>query len=166
MRRIATAIAAAAATTVGTVATVGAAEAPTPTEPAGVEHCVVHASGVDEDGVLIVSEPVCGSERLATSMLNSSAMSRSTTYTLGRHFSSTSYGGSSITITGSVPCGGGVWKPTGFWNNNIESSIHYCGSSGTRFYDSSSCSGSVRTIFSSTSSLGSMNNRASCVRYG
>ena len=35
-----------------------------------------------------------------------------------------------------------------------------------RFYDSSSCSGSHRPIRGSATTLGWMNNRASCVRYG
>ncbi len=129
-------------------------------------HCVAHASGVDEDGVLIVSEPVCGSELTVSALVSSSAMAFGATYTIGRHYSGTGYSGSSITITGSTPCGGGVWKPSGFWNNNIESSLHYCGGSPTRFYNSSSCSGSSRAIYSSTSSLGWMNNLTSCVRYG
>lgn len=85
--------------------------------------------------------------------------------TIGVHFTGTSYTGSSITITGSV-CSGGVWYPTGSWNNNIASSYHYCGATPTRFYDSSTCSGTSYAIYSAASTLGSMNDRASCVRYG
>ncbi|MEO1063206.1 MAG: hypothetical protein AAFZ07_17470 [Actinomycetota bacterium] len=132
----------------------------------GEEHCVAHASGVDENGELIVSEPVCGSDLLVSALVNSSAMAFGPTYTIGRHYTGLNYTGSSITITGSVPCGGGVWKPSGSWNNNIESSRHYCGGSPTRFYNSSSCSGSSTAIYSSTSTLGWMNNLTSCVRYG
>ncbi len=129
-------------------------------------HCVAHASGVDEDGVLIVSDPVCGSEQLVSALVSSSAMTFGATYTIGRHYSSTGYSGSSITITGSVACGGGVWKPSGFWNNNIESSLHYCGGSPTRFNNPTSCSGRPTAIYGSVSSLGWMNNLTSCVRYG
>lgn len=166
---LAIAAVAVAATVTGTAA--GAAEqqrAPVE-EPGKAEverHCVAHASGVDEDGVLVVSETVCGSESMISSMLRSPAMAYGSTYTIGRHYTRTGYSGSSITITGSTPCGGGVWKPSGFWNNNIESSRHYCGGSPTRFYNSSSCSGSSYAIYSSTSSLGWMRNLASCVRYG
>ena len=141
------------------------------------QHCVLTVSGVDADGFFVTDdEPVCYSSEAAvdaalgldasTPSLRSMARSSAATYTIGRHYSGTSYTGSSITITGSVACGGGVWKPSGFWNNNIESSLHYCGGSPTRFYDSSSCSGSSLAIYASTSSLGWMNNRASCVRYG
>lgn len=84
---------------------------------------------------------------------------------IGRHYSGTSYSGSTLTIVGTT-CSGGVWVASGWWNNRISSSSHYCGSSGTRFYDSSSCSGSSKSIFASASSLGWMNNRTSCVRYG
>lgn len=85
--------------------------------------------------------------------------------TIGRHYKNKWYGGSSITVVGTT-CSGGVWKPTGSWNNNIESSKHYCGGSPTRFYDSSGCSGGNRAIYGATGSLGSYNNKASCVRYG
>ena len=84
---------------------------------------------------------------------------------LGIHFTGQNFTGSSITITGSG-CTGLVWKPSGSWNNNIESSYHYCGGSATRFYDASSCSGSSKSIFAAASSLTWMNNRTSCVRYG
>ena len=87
------------------------------------------------------------------------------TNTIGIHFTSTGFRGSSVRIIGTT-CAGGVWYPTGRWNNNIESSRHYCGSSPTTFYDSSSCNGSPHAIYSSAHSLGQMNNRASCVRYG
>lgn len=136
-------------------------------EPVGAElHCVAHASGVDEAGELIVSEPICGSESLVSALVSSSTMAFGPTYTIGRHYTGLNFTGSSITITGSVPCGGGVWKPWGSWNDNIESSRHYCGGSPTRFYNSSSCSGSSTAIYSSTSSLGWMNDLTSCVRYG
>lgn len=87
------------------------------------------------------------------------------TNTIGIHFTSTGFRGSSVRIVGTT-CAGGVWYPTGRWNNNIESSRHYCGSSSTTFYGSSGCNGSPHAIYSSANSLGQMNNRASCVRYG
>lgn len=90
---------------------------------------------------------------------------RSSSNVIGRHFSNTSYGGSSITIVGTT-CGGGVWYATGSWNNNIESTYNYCGTAGTRFYDASSCSGASRFTSSGLPSLSWMNNRTSCVRYG
>ena len=85
--------------------------------------------------------------------------------TIGIHYTSTYYSGSSVRVVGTT-CGGGVWYPTGAWNNNIESSRHYCGTSPTTFYNYSSCTGPLKRIYRSESTLGSMNNRASCVRYG
>ncbi|MEM9033637.1 MAG: hypothetical protein AAGD18_03505 [Actinomycetota bacterium] len=133
---------------------------------AAEEHCVVWASGVDENGELVLGDWTCGSGLSAAIAGGSGIMAFSTSFTIGRHFSSTGYSGSSVTIQGSSACGGGVWKPSGSWNNTIESSYHYCGSSPTRFYDSSSCGGTSKAIYSATSSLTWMNNRASCVRYG
>ena len=84
---------------------------------------------------------------------------------IGIHFSQKSFKGSSVTIVGTT-CSGGVWYPTGSWNNNIESTFHFCGSSGTTFFNSSSCSGSGSTAFASLLTMRSNNNKASCVRYG
>ena len=154
-------------------ANVGAA-----TERLEVErHCVVEVSGV-EDGVLVTAPEVCfsveaeaaahaatigngapASERIARSARSSG------TNTIGLHYTSRWYGGSSVRVVGTT-CGGGVWYPTGQWNNNIESSRHYCGSSPTTFYNYSNCVGSPHRIYQAATTLGSMNNQASCVRYG
>lgn len=85
--------------------------------------------------------------------------------TIGWHFTGQSFTGSSIRIVGTT-CSGGVWYATGTWNNNIESSYHYCGSSPTRFWDYASCAGSSRSIYASATTLFEMNDRASCVQYG
>ena len=87
------------------------------------------------------------------------------TNTIGTHYTSTYYSGSSVKVVGTT-CSGGVWYPTGTWNNNIESSRHHCGSSPTTFYNSSSCAGSPHRIYQAAPTLGQMNNKASCVRYG
>lgn len=84
---------------------------------------------------------------------------------IGTHFMGTSFTGSSISITGTT-CAGGVWYPTGAWDNNIASSFHYCGSAPTRFYDSSSCAGTSHAIYSAAATLASMSDRTSCIRYG
>lgn len=85
--------------------------------------------------------------------------------TIGRHYTSTGLSGSSVTIVGTT-CGGGVWRPSGYWDNNIESSRHYCGGSPTTFYDSYWCSGWSTSIFSASYSLGGLNDRSTCIRYG
>ena len=143
-------------------------------KPAGVErHCVVEVTGV-EGGVFVTQPEVCFASRAGATYHAASIgaglgggfhqFARSSN-TIGIHYTSISYGGSSVRIVGST-CGGGVWYPTGAWDNNIESSRHYCGTSPTTFYDSAGCSGWSRPIHSAANSLWQMNNRASCVRYG
>lgn len=97
--------------------------------------------------------------------LASASAARYGSNVIGKHYKGKNYGGSSVTIVGTT-CAGGVWWPTGSWNNNIESAKYYCGGSPTRFYDSSSCSGSNKSTYSNKSTLGWMNNKTSCVRYG
>ena len=138
------------------------------------QHCVVEVSGV-EDGVLVAAPEVCFSVEAeaaahAAAIGNSAPVSEriarsAGTSTIGLHYTSTWYGGSSVRVVGTT-CGGGVWYPTGVWNNNIESSRHYCGTSPTSFYDYSNCIGSPHRIYYAEPTLGSMNNRTSCVRYG
>lgn len=135
-------------------------------------HCVIEVTGV-EDGVFLTGPEVCFGSQTQAVMHAASASSAvsgqsalaSGNNTIGTHYTSTFYSGSSVRIVGTT-CGGGVWYPTGAWNNNIESSLHHCGTSPTTFYNSSSCAGSPHRIYGSASSLGQMNNRASCVRYG
>ena len=139
------------------------------------QHCVIEVTGV-EDGVFVTQPDVCFASQGVAALHAASVSARrsgplhhlarvSNTKTIGLHYTSTSYGGSSVRIVGTT-CGGGVWYPTGRWNNNIESSRHYCGSSPTTFYDSASCSGPPYPIYLRRNSLGQMNDRASCVRYG
>ena len=137
-------------------------------------HCVIEVTAV-QDGVLVTAPEVCfatsaeadrhaasiGAEQASSSYSAQSSGSN----TIGTHYSSTSYSGSSVRVVGTT-CGGGVWYATGFWNNNIESSLHHCGTSPTTFYDYSSCAGPSQSIYQATSTLGQWNNRASCVRYG
>lgn len=136
------------------------------------KHCVVFVED-DSKGVLRVGPEECfntlaESEAYASTVQSGrsdGAQQMSSQNTIGLHFTGTYYSGSSVRIVGTT-CGGGVWFATGSWNNNIESSYHYCGASQTRFWDYSSCSGPSKPITSSTHSLGSMNNRTSCVQYG
>ena len=138
------------------------------------KHCVIAVTGV-EDGVLVTQPEVCFTSQAeaaahAASITAEPAgrghVARSLgTNTIGTHFTASSYSGASVRIVGTT-CGGGVWYPTGTWNNNIESSLHHCGRSPTSFYDHSNCVGSPHRIYTAASSLGQMNNRASCVRYG
>ena len=139
----------------------------------GIErHCVIEVTGV-EDGVFLTGPEVCfGSQTQAvmhaastSSAVSGQAALASGNNTIGTHYTSTFYSGSSVRIVGTT-CGGGVWYPTGAWNNNIESSRHHCGTSPTTFYNSSSCAWSPHPIYGAAPSLGQMNNQASCVRYG
>lgn len=144
------------------------------TEPHEAErHCVIEVTAV-QDGVLVTAPEVCfatpaEADRHAASIgaeqTSSSSAQSSGNNTIGTHYSSTSYSGSSVRVVGTT-CNGGVWYATGFWNNNIESSLHHCGTSPTTFYDYSSCAGPSQSIYQATSSFGQWNNRASCVRYG
>lgn len=143
-------------------------------EPHDAErHCVIAVTAV-QDGVLVTAPEVCfdtpaEADRHAASVgtepATSSSAQSSGNNTIGTHYSSTSYSGSSVRVVGTT-CNGGVWYATGFWNNNIESSLHHCGTSPTRFYDYSSCAGPSHSIYQAASTLGQWNNRASCVRYG
>lgn len=171
-------IAAAVVVIVGGLATVGGAAGArvvSAGEPYEAErHCVIAVTAV-YDGVLVTEPEVCfatpaQADRHAALVGTgrgrlSRALRSSGTNTIGTHFTSTSYRGSSVRVVGTT-CGGGVWYPTGAWNNNIESSLHHCGTSPTSFYDYSSCAGSSHRIYQAASSLGQWNNRASCVRYG
>ncbi len=132
----------------------------------GQRHCVVKVIA-EEDGQIVTGEERCSSNYAEARAFASEAFgaAEASTNTVGVHFTGTNFSGSSITIVGTI-CSGGVWYPTGGWNNNIDSSYHYCGSKPTIFYDSSSCSGTSRAIYGSSSTLFTMNDRASCVRYG
>ena len=141
-------------------------------------HCVIETTGI-KGGVFITKPEVCFKSRISAAMharsispnigegIHRRALlsGHSATNTIGVHYTSTWYRGSSVSIVGTT-CGGGVWRPTGTWQNNIESSQHYCGGSPTTFYDSATCRGLSRPIEKKTHSLEWMNNRASCVRYG
>lgn len=140
-------------------------------DPGAERHCV--AEVVDErDGVLVTGRERCyqtyaeaAAASSGTESTDEGAVTMSSSNTIGVHFTGTSFSGSSIRIVGTV-CGGGVWYPSSAWNDNIASSYHYCGSAPTTFYDYSSCGGSSLSIYSSVTTLSSMNDRASCVRYG
>ena len=132
------------------------------------KHCVAVVTDTT-DGVLHTSAPVCFSSILDAAAYQPDsgglvATSTSTT-TIGWHFTGLNYSGDDIRIVGTT-CSGGVWYATGIWNNNIESSFHYCGSSPTRFWDSGVCSSAYTDIYGSAYTLGGMNNRTSCVQYG
>lgn len=127
-------------------------------------HCVVDVSGGVAKETGCFESLRAARNSIWQSSSRGAAVARSASL-IGVHFKGQNYSGSSITITGSG-CSGLVWKPSGSWNNNIESSYHFCGGSPTKFYDSSSCSGSYQPIYGPEITLGWMNNRTSCVRYG
>ena len=137
-------------------------------------HCVIAATGM-RDGVLVTEPEACftttaEADALVASLTIEVTQPRGLSQLIGAniigtHFTDTSYGGSSVQIVGTT-CGGGVWFATGFWSNNIESSLHHCGASPTAFHDYTSCAGTPYRIYGAVTSLGWMNNRTSCVRYG
>lgn len=157
---------------VAVAATVGLGATRVHADPGAERHCVVEVVG-EGGGTMITGPERCFNRREDADAYDPAAeragtdgfVVASSSDTIGRHFTGTSFTGSSIRIVGTV-CAGGVWYPTSTWNNNIESSEHHCGSAPTTFYDYSTCGGSTRTITSLASTLGDMNNRASCVRYG
>ena len=136
-------------------------------EKVAERHCVAVVAATEQlsSRQETASPETCFDSEAAVDSYLGDGVQRSSSNVIGRHYMGTSYTGSSITIVGTT-CGGGVWYATGSWNNNIESTKEYCGSAGTRFYDSSSCSGSYRFVDADQATLGWMNNRTSCVRYG
>jgi hypothetical protein len=152
------------------------------TTEGGEQHCVIVVTDSDGDGVYESSPETCfvsenESARfaevgvdlsipvvdVAASDTGSEALVADTT--IGLHYSAMNFTGSSVRIVGTT-CGGGTWPATGSWDNNIESSQHYCGTKATTFFDTAACGGSSRSIYSAAGSLFEMNNRTSCVRYG
>lgn len=134
-------------------------------------HCVVEVIG-EVDGVLVTGPEECFAKSDDAAAYDPAqedggmaTASESSSNTIGVHYTSQSFTGSSIRIVGTT-CTGGVWYATSSWNNNIESSLHYCGSKPTTFHDYSTCGGAARSITSASSTLHEMNNRASCVSYG
>jgi hypothetical protein len=156
----------------------GAEAAPVAGEKQGEQHCVVKVIGLKGD-VLVTGPATCfeteaqaaqsylggASAFPGKSLASPAAVSLAASTVIGRHYTGSNYTGSSMTITGSQ-CLGGVWYPTGSWNNNIASSRHYCGGRPTTFYDASDCKTSAYSIYNDSSGLGWMDNKASCVRYG
>ncbi len=130
----------------------------------GEQHCVVEVDADGSGSLLRTAAETCFATKTGVEAYLRSTAARGTT-TIGRHYTGTDFTGSTVTISGTV-CSGGVWKPTGFWNNNIESSSHFCGTAPTTFYNNSGCSSGAHAISTATVSLGSANNTASCVRYG
>lgn len=99
----------------------------------------------------------------AESAVDEVAAASSSSY-IATHWAGTSTSGTNINILGTT-CGGGVWRPTGFWDNEIGYTTHRCGSAPIHHFDASSCEGTAATLWQS-GTLGSMNDRTSCVRYG
>jgi len=129
------------------------------------QHCVADIVQVNR-GVIETGPETCfATETEAADHARGGNDARSADRTIGTHYSGTGYSGSSIRITGDA-CTGGTWTPSASWNNNIESSRHHCPGDTTTFYDGSNCSTGSYAITTDRTSLSSMNNRASCVRYG
>lgn len=153
----------------------GSVEAASASNARGAErpekHCVLEVVGEDQGGAFVMAPERCFASRSDASRYAGStnrdggSMTQSAAATIGVHFTGLSYTGSSITISGTT-CSGGRWYPTGSWNDQIQSSYHYCGSRPTTFYEYSNCVGSTRSIFSHASTLGAMNRQTSCVQYG
>jgi hypothetical protein len=132
--------------------------------PEAETHCIIEVIDV-VDGVFVTTPEVCfDSLDAARSLTFSPEASTLGTNVVGTHFTAQNYLGSTMTIVGTT-CNGGIWQPTGSWNNNIESSYNYCGTDGTKFFDNSSCTLTAITILVDTATLGTMNNKTSCVKY-
>lgn len=133
-----------------------------------VVSCVAQVVDVGTVGVMRSNQTCFTSDRAAdlfVERLNVNSTNAASTNTLAYHFSGTGYSGSNVRIVG-TDCGGGTWPATGYWSNNIESTIHYCGSESIRHYDYSYCGGTSYSAWGSVTSLGYMNNRTNCVQYG
>ena len=66
--------------------------------PTSESHCVVEVVGIDRDGVFVTAGEVC----FATETEAHATASRSSGTTMGRHYTSTGFGGSSVTIAGTT----------------------------------------------------------------
>ncbi len=164
MKRVHCRIAIALALVGAFVAAPSPAGATEPVDTGAETHCIVELNDTSADNSTTSSQQCFASEAAVDRHLGGN-LQVSSSNVIGRHYSGTSYSGSTVTIMGTT-CSGGVWYATGSWNNNIESTKNYCGSTGTRFYNSSSCTGSSRLVTSQQATLGWMNNLTSCVRYG
>ncbi len=149
-----------------TVALVSAASPASAAKPVTEveKHCIIEVLDT-VDGVFVTAPEVCfDSTEALQAVAFSPEASALGSNVVGVHFTAQQYGGSSIAIMGTT-CNGGIWQPSGSWNNNIESSAHYCGSDGTTFYDNSQCVLTATTIYAAAQTLGTMNNKTSCVKY-
>ena len=128
------------------------------------KHCIIEVLDT-VDGVFKTAPEVCfDSMEALQAVAFSPEASVLGSNVVGTHFTLKDYLGSTATVMGTT-CNGGSWLPTGGWNNNIESSYNYCGEDGTKFYDNSGCTLTALTIAAAVPTLGTMNNKTSCVRY-
>lgn len=128
-------------------------------------HCIIEVLDT-VDGVFKTAPEVCfDSMEALQAVAFSPEASVLGSNVVGTHFTLKDFSGSTATIMGTT-CDGGTWLPTGGWNNNIESSYNYCGPmDGTTFRDNSACTLGVLTIYNDAPSLGTMNNKTSCIKY-
>ena len=124
-------------------------------------YCVVHVDDPGSEQCFATPEALSDAVTFPSSA--SSVEAVATSY-IATHYDGNNFAGSYINVAGSS-CTGGVWVPTGWWDNRINSTRNYCGGPSITHYDSSSCSG-TNIVLSNSSNLGWMSDRTSCVRYG
>jgi hypothetical protein len=133
----------------------GAAGSPRP------QHCVVHVTGQQPSGELIVSAPRCYPS--LTGALAAETTSR-TDFVLATHYDLPNFDASAgSTSTVGSSCIGGWLNTSAAWNNRIGSTRNGCPS--VIHFDGANLTGTSATTVGVGGNLGAMNNRTSSIQY-
>lgn len=139
-------------------------------------YCVTDIVGQAPSGEYLLSDQECFADPVDALRHPSALGAPLGTLVLAIHHDPQNRGTPSITVRGSVLCGGGFinWATAqgGAWNDRFESITHGCGpTKDIRHFDQQAfggCNGGSANIpsFGDLNSLGAMNNATSCVVYG
>jgi hypothetical protein len=124
-------------------------------------------------GELVLSEETCyptfatamqaeGVDAWGTNASLEVAAVQAATFTIGTHYDSATFTGSSTSVVGSS-CSGGWLNVSTTWNNRISSTINGCPR--IRHFDGASLTGSSVSTYSPGGTLGTLNNKTSSIQY-
>ena len=131
----------------------GAAAAPP------VEHCAVRVTGMDPDGHLRTTAPVCSSDQVRAQR---SVMTASSDFPIGVHWDGPGLTGSSFTVVGSS-CSGGWLNLNSLWINRVSSTQNFCRV--IRHFDGYNLTGAAEDTFYPGANLGFLNNATNSIQY-
>lgn len=145
--------------------------------PAAAEHCVVHVTGQEASGELIVSTPRCYptfAEAMSEEQVSAWGVGASEraggsdvgalSFTLATHYDYTGFnpaGGTTSTV--GTGCTGGWLNTSGAWNDRIGSTRNGCPT--VIHFDLTGLGGSSAATTGTGGNLGTMNNRTSSIQY-